>query len=211
MEGSKNDHIYVIFSNTQGKMGRFIRAMTHGTYNHVSIALNGDLSETYSFARLKHDTPFCGGFVREGAERYRTGEHAAQISVCAIHVGEAGAEKVRGRIKRMRAHPEAYVYNMLSAMLAPWHMRVSVRDSYTCVEFAVAILQLAGVRLPGSVYSAAELYDQLCDHEVYQGEYPKTASVADQSYRDRVSIPRRVTSSVKQLGRLVPRLIEKWE
>ena len=207
MEQSKTNCIYIVFSNTPGKMGRFIRAMTHGTYNHVSVALDGDLSEMYSFARLKRDTPFCGGFVVEGSERYRFGGRAAKISVCRVNVGEEGVEKVRDQIRRMREHSEIYVYNMISAMLAPWRKRVYVRDSFTCVEFAVSILSSAGVRLTDNCYSAMELYEQLRGGEVYRGEYPKTASVVDARFGDHISIPYCTISSVKQLGLLMRRLI----
>lgn len=206
MEEGRNAYIYIVFSNTPSKMGSFIRAMTHGAYNHVSVALDGNLSEMYSFARLKRDTPFCGGFVHEGAERYRIGDRTADISVCGVNVGEEGAARVRGRIKSMQENPDTYVYNMLSAMFVPLHRCVSVRDSFTCVEFAVAILKLAGFSLSDECYSATELYMQLHDCEVYKGEYPQTASVADESYCDRISIPRRISDSAKQFWRLIRRL-----
>lgn len=207
MEDSGSIYIYIVFSDTPCKIGGFIRAVTHGIYNHVSVALDRDLSEMYSFARLKRDTPFCGGFVIEGAERYRLGSRTAKISVCRIKVGTEGSAKVRSRIRDMKEHPDIYVYNMISAMLAPWRKHVYVRDSFTCVEFAVEMLNLAGIKLSSSCYSAMELYTQLSGYEVYTGEYPETASVADDSFCDHISIPGRTINSVKQLGRLMQRLI----
>ena len=188
-------------------MGSFIRAVTHGTYNHVSVALDGDLSKMYSFARLKRDTPFCGGFVHEGAERYRLGDRIADISVCGINVGEEGIEKVRGRIKSMEEHPDTYIYNMFSAMLVPWRKKANVHNSFTCVEFATAVLKTAGVRILDECYSATELYTQLHNYEMYRGKFPDSASIVDNSYYDRVSIPRQIVSSVKQFGRLFHRLV----
>lgn len=188
-------------------MGHFIRAITHSAYNHVSVSLDEDLSDMYSFARLKRDTPFCGGFVREGAERYRNGKQIATISVCGVEIGEEAADKVRLSIQVMNEHPENYIYNMLSALLVPWRKTVSVRDAYTCVEFIVSILNLAGIQLSHECYSAGELYAQLYDCEVYQGVYPDRTVVADESYCDRVSISHRITLSVKQIWRLIHRLV----
>lgn len=206
MEGNRNAYIYIVFSNTPSKMGRFIRTVTHGAYNHVSIALDGNLSEMYSFARLKRDTPFCGGFVHEGAERFKLGNRTADISVCGVKVGEDGVKKVRGRIKYMEEQSDVYIYNMFSAMLVPLHKKAYVQDSFTCVEFVSAILKMAGVRLLGECYSATELYTQLHDCELYKGEYPDSAPVVDESYSDRVSIHRRIINSAKQLGRLIHRI-----
>lgn len=205
MEKSGNAYLYIVFSNTPCKMGSFIRAVTHGEYNHVSVALDEDLSEMYSFARLKRDTPFCGGFVHEGAERYRMKERTADISICGIQVGEEGIEKVRNRIKNMEEQREVYLYNLISAMLVPLHKKAYARDSYTCVEFASAILKIAGVGLLCECYSASELYAQLHDREVYRGEYPESASIVDEGYCDRVPLPRSICDSAKQFKRLLQR------
>ncbi len=204
MQEAANDSIYIVFSNTPYKMGSFIRAVTRGAYNHVSVALDGALPEMYSFARLKRDTPFCGGFVHEGAERYRVGERTADI--CGVHVGEEGVERVRSQIRSMEEKSDAYVYNLISAMLVPIHKKARARDSFTCVEFASAMLKTAGVDLPCECYSASELYTQLHDCEVYRGGFPDSASVVDESYGERIPIPRRIGSSVKQFGRLLHRL-----
>lgn len=202
----RGGYIYIVFSQTPYKMGRFIRAITHGTFNHVSVALDGELTEMYSFARLKRDTPFCGGFVHEGAERYRFRGRTAKISICGVYVGEEVAQKVRGSIKEMELRRDTYIYNLLSALLVPLRKKAYARDSYTCVEFVSAILKIAGVGLLCECYTASELYAQLQDHEIYRGEFPAAASIVDESYAEHVSIPRRITSSAKQFGCLLHRI-----
>ena len=141
--GVGGTYIYIVFSGTVCKMGSFIRAVTHGRYNHMSVALDAELNEMYSFARLKRETPFCGGFVREGAERYRSapGEASAEVSICRIPTDAAGYARVRARIDEMCRHPGFYVYNMFSAALVPLRKRVDVRDSFTCVEFDRGIVR----------------------------------------------------------------------
>ena len=56
--------IRVVFSATPYRMGAFIRATTHSTYNHVSVSLR-EGGALYSFARKYCNVPFCGGFVKE--------------------------------------------------------------------------------------------------------------------------------------------------
>ncbi len=206
--GVGGTYIYIVFSGTVCKMGSFIRAVTHGRYNHMSVALDAELNEMYSFARLKRETPFCGGFVREGAERYRSapGEASAEVSICRIPTDAAGYARVRARIDEMCRHPGFYVYNMFSAALVPLRKRVDVRDSFTCVEFALEMLRLSGMKLAGSYYSIAELYALLRRGEIYRGEFPDSAAKYDFDYAGHVSVVRRFGSSASQLWRLTLRL-----
>lgn len=201
--------VYVIFSRTESKVGSFIRVMTHGHYNHVSIAFDPHLDEMYSFSRIKYRTPFCGGFVREGAERYRIGGHAASIAVCSVETDERHLAEVRRLVTDMTDTHDRYVYNILSAIFVPLRFKVRVRDSYTCVEFALLVLQTAGVSLGDRLYSADDLYGRLDHHIVYEGEYPQNAAVADLAYTDEIPIKSCIARSVRQIWRVVYRLVRR--
>lgn len=202
MDAASNTYLYIIFSGTMCKMGSFIRFFTRGMYNHVSFSLSADLREMYSFARLKRDIPFCGGFVHEGAERYISGGKAAKIAVCAIDIGEEGMLRVRERIARMSEHPDRFFYNMLSAILVPCKKSVRVPNSFTCVEFVRAVLNLADFHTAEG-YSAMELYRQLDRYEVYKGEFPCDAPVIDADYARHITHSKRFLLSVRQLSRLL--------
>ena len=82
----EKQHIYVVFSSTPYKMGKFIRAMTRESYNHVSIALDESLSQMYSFSRRYYRTPLYGGFVHESRSRYHVNGDATRICLCALPV-----------------------------------------------------------------------------------------------------------------------------
>ena len=199
--------LYVVFSRTKCKMGSFIRTMTHGFYNHVSVALDPRLDEVYSFSRFKHKTPFCAGFVREGAERYRIENHIAEIAVCAVEVDAAHMEAVKTRLADMMAGRDRYVYNMLSAACVPLRHTVRIRDSYTCIEFALSILRTACYPLGDRYYSITDLYDELSPCCVYRGEYPETAAVTDITYNDNVPVRSRFTRSARQIWRMTYRFV----
>ena len=47
-------------------LSNIIRYWTKDEFSHVSIALDADLEEMYSFGRLNPYNPFYGGFVHEG-------------------------------------------------------------------------------------------------------------------------------------------------
>ena len=210
MESINNTHdsyIYIVFSVTPYKLGSFIRAVTRGVYGHVSVSFDPELTEMYAFARVKEDMPFCGGFVHEGAERYRRGDKVADVAVCRVPVSEEGLIRVRERIEDMKTHTYDYVYNMPSAVMVPWRRCVHVRDSYTCLEFAVSILRLAGMKLTSDFYSISELYALLRQWEIYNGEFPDVdAAYKDDSYGEHTPVRKRVTGSAKQILRVTVRL-----
>lgn len=182
--------------------------MTRGEYNHVSVAMDPHLSEIYSFARLALHTPFCGGFVREGCERFGVGTRRARVAICAIDVDEKCMRAVRGRIREMiRSGPERYVYNMFSAACVPIKRRVRIRDSYTCIEFAVSLLLTAGFPIRDRYYSLKELYMILSPFEIYRGRYPDGTLVVDPSYGEKIPAGRCVSRTTRQLWRMTKRFI----
>ncbi len=202
MASENSTTLYIVFSNTPYKMGSFIRFFTRGEFNHVSFAFEKELPEMFSFARLKRDTPFCGGFVHEGAERYRNGKRVAKISVCALDIGEEGVMRVRNKIEEMRADAGRYIYNMFSALLVPCKKSVAVRDAFTCVEFVCELLSLAGYPLAAPVYSATQLYGQLKEHEIFKGEFPPDTPIVDPTYTEHIPFFKGLRLSARQLKRL---------
>ncbi len=202
--------LYIVFSATQYKTGGFIRTVTRGEYNHVSVAFDPALNEVYSFGRLALHAPFCGGFVREGSERFLSGKRRSQIAVCAVRIDGEHMRAVRGRLAEMlESGPEKYVYNMLSAACVPIRRRVRIRDCYTCVEFAVSLLMTAGLPLDDSYHSITELYRLLSTGEIYRGEFPDGGAVTDASYFDEIPVLVCVRMTTRQLWRMAYRLINR--
>lgn len=58
--------IYIILTYTGTVLSRIIKCYTKDEFSHVSIALDKDLRQMYSFGRLNPYNPFKGGFVHEG-------------------------------------------------------------------------------------------------------------------------------------------------
>lgn len=202
--------LYIVFTATSYKTGSFIRMMTRGQYNHVSIAFDPDLDEVYSFGRLWLHTPFCGGFVREGGERFILGGKRASVSVCAVHVDDAHMRAVRARVNSMlRSGPYHYIYNMASAALVPMRVRAHIRDCYTCIEFAVSILLIAGYPIRDKFYSITELHRILSPNEIYCGEYPGCAPGESSTYFVRIPPLTGITVTTRQLWRMTRRIARK--
>lgn len=61
----KMNIVHILLTNTKSMLSRSIQLFTNDPYNHVSLVLNDDFTEIYSFGRLKKENPVNGGFVNE--------------------------------------------------------------------------------------------------------------------------------------------------
>lgn len=166
-------YLYVLFSATPYRMGRMIRLVTGEPYNHVSIGMEEDLKELYAFARRYYHTPFYGGFVTEHPYRYHHNGDTAQIRLYRLPISREQWQQLQQRLHHMRSHPNRYLYNHLSALLAPLHRKVTVRDAFTCAEFTVSVLQQLGYDFSTKkFYSIGDIAEKLEPFRFYDGEFP---------------------------------------
>ena len=164
--------LYLIFSVTPFKTGTFIRAMTHWQYNHVAVAFDKDLKEMYTFARYYRSVPLYGGFVRDSKERYIYKKKTAYVKTCEVPVSEEGYRLVKDYIDAINDYPAEYIYNIFSAITVPLKKRVLIRNAFTCAEFAIQILSMAGTEIERDrFYAIDELADFFDSYTVYEGIY----------------------------------------
>ena len=57
--------IYIVLTHTGTNLSKIIKSWTKDEFSHVSIALDEDLKEMYSFGRLHPYNPFWAGLVHE--------------------------------------------------------------------------------------------------------------------------------------------------
>ncbi len=209
-EKTKNEYLYVIFSSTPYKMGRFIRFFTKGFYNHISISVNSEMSEIYSFARRYRKSPFCGGFVRESGKRFKVGDRSSTVCICKIPVEEGKKAELVHLFRKMR-NDKKYIYNFFSAVCVPIKHKVPIRDAYTCVEFTVRVLHMIGYKLSErKFYSVEDILALLSGHVIYEGDFPKPESgFRGDDYERHVSYTSRYSSLVKQFSILAYRKIKQ--
>lgn len=168
--------VYVIFSATPNKVGKFIRIFTAEVYNHISIALGQDLQQMYSFGRRYYHTPFWGGFVKETPSRYHVENRSAQIIICKLPVKEEQYIQLKEKLTRMETQQDRFLYNHLSAIIYPVRWKLQVKNAYTCVEFCAQILQELGY-IDGSkrFYSMEDLIKTLKPYQIYEGAMPESS------------------------------------
>lgn len=195
-------YLYVLFSATPYRMGRFIRVMTGDAYNHVSIGTEEDMSNLYAFARRFYHTPFYGGFVKEHPSRYRHNGVAAKAKVYRLPLTTRQWEKLQSILSSMRLEADRYLYNHLSALLAPLHIKVRVRKAYTCAEFAVSVLSKLGFDFDSRhFYTIGDISDRLESYHFYSGDFPVCDDV-DLAFYDPKPVAHPIAVSTRDILRL---------
>ena len=164
--------IYIVFSSTPYKMGKFIRTFTRSEYNHVSIMFDENMKEAYSFGRKYIDTPFWGGIIKDSVSRYEYKNVKAYIDKCKITVDDETFEKVYETIKNMYLNKDLYIYNLFSAGISIFRKRVPIVDTYTCVEFCVYILGIIDKNMDTNCfYNVKSLHEKLKQYSIYEGVF----------------------------------------
>ena len=140
-------YVYILLSATPSKFGKLIRCALNERYNHMSIALDNEFKELYSFARKKNHLPLEAGFVIEDYYRFSLcKEVPINCRVYKIPLKEEQYEKLLISIDKVR-NDSSYVYNLFSALSFPIFKGFYVKKAFTCVGFVAFLLNNAGFKL----------------------------------------------------------------
>ena len=154
-------YLYVMLSRTDTGMGRFIRFFTREEYNHVSLCVDDSLQKFVSFARYRQDTPLAGGAVAEPPQRLLSCGEAIPVRIFRLKITKAEAQQLEDLFAQVEKAP--LVYNSLGALLKGFHISCSIPGTYTCLEFAGAVLGIT----PPSIHALGAALEPW---EYYQGD-----------------------------------------
>lgn len=180
--------VYVVFSSTPYKIGKFIRIFTGEFYNHVSIMFDENMLEAYSFGRKHVDTAFYGGIIKDSVSRYKKNGVVADVSICRISVDDDAYSNALNMAKTMYENKQYYVYNFFSAVVSIFQKRIFIENSFTCVEFCAFILSMMTDKIQkNGFYSVEDLYEIFKEFSVYKGEF-NISGEEDEEYNTRQGV-----------------------
>lgn len=138
--------IYIVLTHTGTVLSRIIKGYTRDEFSHVSISLDKELKEMYSFGRLNPYNPFWGGFVQEGInfgtfKRFRK-------TVCKIYslkITEEQYNNVRGMIEYIKSSKQLQKFNVIGLFAVGFNKRISFENSFYCAEFVKYVLDKSGI------------------------------------------------------------------
>ena len=109
--------IYIVLTHTGTILSKIIKYWTKDEFSHVSIALDEDLKEMYSFGRLHPYNPIIGGFVHEKINKgtfkrfYKT-----KASIYSVEVEDNQFNNLKNIIYRIRDNKKQYKFNKIGLL-----------------------------------------------------------------------------------------------
>lgn len=133
--------IYVVLSQSGSIPSRFLKFFTHDQYNHVSISLTPTLETMYSFARLKPNNPFIGGFVEEGKD-FGTFKKFSKtvVNVMEFEVTDDKYNAIKYFIEYFKRNKEQFKYNYFGVFLAAIKLNYRPKYKFYCSQFVKTVL-----------------------------------------------------------------------
>ncbi|NLO84510.1 MAG: hypothetical protein GX096_03640 [Clostridiales bacterium] len=142
--------IYILLTKTSTMISKMIRAVTHDEYTHVSIALDKELHELYSFARIHSCTPLPAGLVQENLQTEVYARNGK--SKCALYqmiVTDEQFDFIQTTIRSMMDLKDEYHYSVLGLLLCKLDFVHDRHSHMFCSQFVSKLLEDSGaVTLP---------------------------------------------------------------
>jgi hypothetical protein len=197
--------IYIIFSSTPYKMGKFIRAFTGEKFNHASIMFDENMLDAYTFGRRHIDTPFYGGIIKDSVSRYRHKNRNANVTICKIQAEDNEYDNALNTAREMYFNRERYVYNLFSAAISLTKKRWYIEDSFTCVEFCAYILSQVSDKVDqNKFYSVGSLYEIFKEFSIYTGPF-NIVGAEDEDFHTKQGIKKSTKGAVSVISQLMKR------
>jgi hypothetical protein len=134
--------IYIVLTYTGTILAKIVKVYTRREFSHVSIALDKDLTEMYSFGRLNPYNPFWGGFVHEGVDKGTFKRFKkTKARIYSLQVNEDQYDKVVRVIRDIQDNKLDYNFNILGLIGVILHYKVKRERYFYCAEFVKYVLE----------------------------------------------------------------------
>lgn len=137
--------VYVVLSRSGSKFSKMLQFFSKMEYTHVSLSLQEDLSEMYSFGRQNIQMPWIAGFI---TEQPNTGMYALYNSKCEVlsfDVSDQAYKELNTGICAMKRNTSQYSYNFFGLVLMYFLLEHQLSTKFTCTQFVASALNDAGL------------------------------------------------------------------
>lgn len=146
MKNSKK--IYFILTFTGTWLSRTVRFFTKDQYCHVSISLDKELKEMYSFGRIYAYNPFYAGFIHESVDsgtfkRFKN----TKALIYEIKITNEQYNKILNQIKEFTLKKDEYSFNIKGLIGVKFNKRIQQNNKFYCAEFVKYIIDTADIDL----------------------------------------------------------------
>lgn len=163
--------IYIVLTHTGTFLSKLIKIYTGKQYSHVSISLDENLKEMYSFGRLNPYNPFHGGFLHEYIDRGTFKKFKnTKCKIYSYEVKDESYELLKKEISKMYSQKEQYKFNILGLCLVTINKKIKRKNYFYCAEFAKYILQICKIEVELPEIVKPEDFEKIKGiEEIYKG------------------------------------------
>lgn len=137
-----------MLSHSGSMFSKAIKVCSKDPYTHVSISLDENLYELYSFGRIRPYNPIIGGFIREDIVNgtYRRFPET-KCAIYALDIDDEQYERLKRELNKFKRASKRYGYNFIGVVSAAFNKPIHRKHSYFCSQFVSEILQNSGIKL----------------------------------------------------------------
>lgn len=146
--------IYIVLTYTGTIVSKIVKLYTRKKYSHISIGLDKELNELYSFGRINPNNPFRGGFVKEEINGGTFAKFKkTKAIVYSMKVKEEEVENIKSKIEEFKANKDKYKFNLIGLFLVSINVKYQKENRYYCAEFAKLLLEenCENIKLPNII------------------------------------------------------------
>lgn len=140
--------IYFVLTHTGTILSRIIKNYTKDEFSHVSIALDEQLEQMYSFGRVNPYNPIWGGFVHENIHKgtYKR-FFKTKTKIISMEIEEEKYINLKNIIMHMESKKYIYRFNIIGLFAAGFQKKIGKENSFYCAEFVKYVLEKANINL----------------------------------------------------------------
>lgn len=138
--------IYLVLTHTGTTLSRIIKQFTKDEFSHISISLDAELNQMYSFGRKKAYNPFIGGFVHENINKgiYERFNYT-NSKIYSLDITDEQYNKIFDNIKQFELNKDIYSFNIIGLIAAGFNKKIRIGKSFYCAEFIRYLLERADI------------------------------------------------------------------
>ena len=166
--------IYLLFTKSNTLMSKAVSALTSDEYTHVSVCVDENLSDFYSFGRRRPCFMLPAGFTKEsvyGGLYLR--DESIPCKLVRIQTGEKKVDRAKAILDFFYAHRFQYKYSIIGTILC----RVGItchRDHHRfCSQFVSELLQECDIMTDGrepALTRPSQLDRELRAYRLFEGD-----------------------------------------
>lgn len=166
--------IYIVLTATGTLFSKCIGLYTKERYRHVSICIDTEINEFYSFGRKVIWFPLLGGFVVEHVDSglFKLFVNT-ECAVFKLRINNSKYNELRKIINEFIINRKKYGYNLIGLLGVIMKKPLKRKNKYFCTQFVASILKNSGINLfdkDPSLVTAGDFYNSEGLELIYEGK-----------------------------------------